>query len=48
MECQVEKTEHFRQLILFVFNQGSKAIKAAHDIFAVYGVGAIAERTARY
>ncbi|KOC60012.1 Histone-lysine N-methyltransferase SETMAR [Habropoda laboriosa] len=46
MECQVEKNEHFRHL-LFAFNQGSKAAKAARDICAVYGEGAIAERTAR-
>ena len=29
-----------------MFNQGSKAAKAARDICAVYGEGAIAERTA--
>lgn len=46
MECQVEKNEHFLHL-LFAFNQGSKATEAAHNICAVYGVGAIAERTAR-
>ena len=44
MECQVE---HFRHLLLFAFNQGSKSAKAAGDICAVYGEGAIAERTAR-
>ena len=27
MECQVEKNEHFRHLLLFAFNRGSKAIK---------------------
>ncbi|RWR98918.1 Histone-lysine N-methyltransferase SETMAR-like protein, partial [Dinothrombium tinctorium] len=47
MECQVEKNEHFRHLLLFAFNQGSKAAKAARDICAVYGEDAIAERTAR-
>ncbi|CAI9734608.1 Hypothetical predicted protein [Octopus vulgaris] len=47
MECQVKKNEHFRHLLLFAFNQGSKAAKAAGDICAVYGEGAIAERTAR-
>ncbi|XP_052830317.1 uncharacterized protein LOC128249815 [Octopus bimaculoides] len=46
MECQVKKNEHFRHLLLFAFNQGSKAAKASHDICAVYGEGAIAERTA--
>ena len=47
MECQVEKNEHFRHLLLFAFNQGSKATKAARDICAVFGEGAIAGRTAR-
>ena len=47
MECQVEKNEHFQHLLLFAFNQGSKAAKVARDICAVYGEGAIAERTAR-
>ncbi|KOC61836.1 Histone-lysine N-methyltransferase SETMAR [Habropoda laboriosa] len=47
MECQVEKNEHFRHLLLFAFNQGSTAAKAARDICAVYGEGAMAERTAR-
>ena len=42
MECQVEKNEHFRHLLLFAFYQGSKAAKAARDICAVYGEGAIA------
>uniref|UniRef100_A0A1I7X1C4 HTH_48 domain-containing protein n=1 Tax=Heterorhabditis bacteriophora TaxID=37862 RepID=A0A1I7X1C4_HETBA len=41
------KCQHFRHLLLFAFNQGSKAAKAACDICAVYGEGAIAERTAR-
>ncbi|XP_036357692.1 uncharacterized protein LOC115210875 isoform X1 [Octopus sinensis] len=47
MECQVKKNEHYQHLLLFAFNQGSKAIKAAHDICAVYGEDAIAERIAR-
>ncbi|KAL6429521.1 hypothetical protein ACFW04_008300 [Cataglyphis niger] len=47
MECQVEKNEHFRHLLLFAFNQSSKAAKAARDICAMYGEGAIAERTVR-
>ncbi|CAI9734958.1 Histone-lysine N-methyltransferase SETMAR [Octopus vulgaris] len=46
MECQVKKNEYFRHLLLFAFNQGSKAEKAAGDICAMYGEGAIAERTA--
>ncbi|KOC68170.1 hypothetical protein WH47_03328 [Habropoda laboriosa] len=40
MKCQVEKNEHFRHLLLFAFNQGSKAAN-------VYGEGAIAGRTVR-
>jgi len=35
MECQVEKNEHFRHLLLFAFNQGSKTAKAARDIWEV-------------
>ena len=41
MECQVELSRH---LLLFAFNQGSKGAKAARDICAVYGEGAIAEQ----
>ena len=37
MECQVEKLEHFRQILLFVFNRGVKAAEAASNICAVYG-----------
>ncbi|XP_029645463.1 uncharacterized protein LOC115219439 [Octopus sinensis] len=40
MDCQ---DEHFRHLLLFA---DSKAAKAARDVYAVYGEGAIAERTA--
>ena len=29
MECQVKKNEHFQHLLPSVFNQGSKAAKAA-------------------
>ncbi|GAB6032571.1 hypothetical protein CHUAL_014039 [Chamberlinius hualienensis] len=47
MECQVDKNEHFRHLLLFYFNQGFKAAKAARDICGVYGGGAITERTAQ-
>ncbi len=47
MECQVDKSEHFRHLLLFAFNQGNKAAKAARDICAVYGEYAMNERTAR-
>ena len=32
--------------LLFAFNQGSKAVKAARDICTVYGEVAIAERSA--
>lgn len=35
----------FENLLLFVFNQGSKAVKATRDICAMYGEDAIAERT---
>ena len=47
MKCQVETNVHFRHLLLFAFNQGFNASKAARDICAMYGENAIAERTAR-
>ena len=46
MECQVEKNVRFPHLLLFAFDQGSNASKAAHDISAVHGENAIVERTA--
>ncbi len=46
MECQVLKNEHFLHLLLFAFNQDSKAVKAARNICAVHGKCAIDERTA--
>jgi hypothetical protein len=46
MECQVEKSEHFR-LLLYEVNRGSKAVEAARNTFAVYGEDSIAERTAQ-
>jgi transposase len=47
MECQVDKKVHFRHLLLFTFNQGLNASKAAQTICAVYGKDAIGESTAR-
>jgi hypothetical protein len=47
MECQVEKNEHFRHLLLYEFNRGSKATEAAQNICAVYGEDSVAERTAQ-
>ena len=47
MECQVEKLEHFRYILLFECNRGAKATEAARNICAVYGDNAIGERTAR-
>ena len=47
MECQVEKNVHFRHLLLFSFNQGFTAAKAAREINLVYGENAMAERTVR-
>ena len=47
MECQVDKTEHFRHHLLFAFNRGVKAAEAAREICAVYGEGAMPESTAR-
>ena len=34
MECQVEKLEYFRHILLFEFNRGTKAVR---NICAVYG-----------
>lgn len=47
MECQVEKNEHFRHILLFEFNRGVKAVDAARNIRAVYGEDAIVDRTAQ-
>jgi hypothetical protein len=47
MKCQVDKNEHFRHLLLYEFNRGSKAAEATRNIFAVYGEDSIAERTAQ-
>ena len=47
MECQVEKLEHFRHILLFEFNRCVKAAEAAKNICAVYGNNAIGENTAR-
>ena len=35
MECQVEKLEHFRHILLFEFNREAKAAEAALT-FALY------------
>jgi hypothetical protein len=43
----VEKNEHFRHLVLYEFNLGSKATEAARNICAVYGEDSMAERTAQ-
>ena len=45
MECQLEKLEHFRHILLFEFNRGAKAAEAARNICAVYGDTAIGEST---
>ena len=44
MECQLEKLEHFRHILLYEFNRGAKAAK---NICAVYGDNANGETTAR-
>jgi hypothetical protein len=46
MECQVEKNEHFRHLLLYEFDRGSKAAEAGRNICDIYGEDSIAERTA--
>jgi len=45
MECQVNKNDYYGHILLFTFNRGCKAAKAARDICAVYGDDAITERT---
>jgi hypothetical protein len=47
MECEVEKNEHFRHLLLYELNRGSEASEAAQNICAVYGEDYIAEKTAQ-
>ena len=47
MECQVDKLDHFRHVLLFEFNRGAKAAEAARKICAVYGDNAIGENAAR-
>ena len=43
----MEKLEHFRHILLFEFNTGSKVTEAARNICAVYGDNSIGESTAR-
>ena len=47
MECQVEKLEHFRYILLFEFNRGVKVAEAVRNICAVYRDSAVGESTAR-
>jgi hypothetical protein len=50
LECQVDKKDHFRHLLLFAFNRDgkdAKAAQAAREICAVYGEDAMNERTAQ-
>lgn len=47
MECQVDKNEHFRHLLLFHCNQHLSAAEAARLICSVYGEKAVSERTAQ-
>jgi hypothetical protein len=43
MECQVEKNKHFRHLLLYEFNWGSKAAEAAKNNCAIYLEDSVAE-----
>ena len=45
MDCQVEKLEHFRHILLFEFSRGTKAGEAARNICTVYGVNTTGEST---
>jgi hypothetical protein len=47
MECQVERNEHFRHLLIYEINRGSKATEAAWNFCAVYVEDAIDERRAQ-
>ena len=47
MECQVEKNEHFRHILLFEFNRGTNAAEVTRNICNVYGEGAIVEHTSQ-
>ena len=47
MECQVEKLEHFRYILLFEFNRRVNATEAARNFYALYVDSAIGEITAR-
>ena len=47
LECQVQKLEHFQNILLFEFNRGVKAAEAARNICAMYGDNATGESTAR-
>ena len=47
MECQVEKLEHFRHILLFEFKRGAKAAGAARNICAMYGDNVSRDSTAR-
>ena len=46
MECQAEKLEHLRHILLFEFNREAKAAEAATNICAVYRDNAVGESTA--
>lgn len=47
MECQVNKEEHLRHLLLFCYNSGKSAAVASRFICSVYGDSFIAERTSQ-
>ncbi|KFD67946.1 hypothetical protein M514_19823 [Trichuris suis] len=47
MECQVDKKEHLRHVLLFLYHGGLSAVAAAEKIQAVYGEEAISDRAAR-
>jgi len=42
-----ENKVHFRHLMLFFYRKGKNATQAANKICAVYGEGAVGERTVR-
>jgi len=44
----MEEKVHFRHLMLFFYRKGKNATQVANKICAVYGEGAVAERTVRW
>ena len=46
MECQVEKLEHLRYILLFKFNRGAKAAEMTRNICVLHRDNAVGDSTA--